>query len=104
MSGNDIVGSWKSFMTTGISGIAEPYDRQTLEFYSSGRGHMHAKTLFGRNRSFTWEYVPYGEFGEDYYTIRDLGGPGAIAHASIEEAGTVLAVLEGTMMTGYRKQ
>lgn len=100
----DVLGTWKSFMTTGLGGTPQAYDRQTLTFNANGTGSMHSRTLFGRNRSFTWEYVPEGPYGYDYFIIHNLGGPGAVAMGSIEDGGSTLVVLEGSMMTAYREQ
>ena len=104
MSKNDILGTWKSFMTTGLGGNPQAYDRQSLTFASFGSGTMNSKTLFGRKRDFDWEYVPEGPYGYDYFIIRNLGGPGAVAMGSIEDGGSTLVVLEGSMMTAYRRQ
>ena len=89
MARNDILGSWQSVFVVHGFGDPEPYDRQELTFYNDGSAHMHARTLFGRNRDFQWKYVEYGPLGRDYYLVNGLGGPGEVQMASIENGKLV---------------
>ena len=95
MQRSQILGSWKSVAYTDLRGVVQPYDRQELTFYSNGTGNMHARTLFKRNTSFTWEFD-----GADFY-IANLGGPGSIAVAAVE--GNHLVVAENGMLMVYTK-
>ena len=90
-----ILGTWKSVAYTDGSGMVRPYDRQELTFRSDGTGNMHARTLFKRNTPITWEFD-----GLDFY-IRNLGGPGSVAMATIE--GNELGVVENGMLMVYSK-
>ena len=92
---DQILGSWQSVCYTDARGIIQPYDRQTLTFRSDGSGHMHARTLFKRNSSFSWELDGLG------FYVRKLGGPGSVGVAQVEDGN--LAVIENGMLMVYRK-
>lgn len=91
---DQIIGrQWQSSVCVHPNGAMQQYDRQSLEFYSNGKGHMHARTLFGRNREFSWEFDGEG------FVIYNLGGPGSVAFAVIE--GGKLSVLENGLLMIY---
>lgn len=92
---DQILGTWKSVAYTDLNGMVRPYDRQEITFRSDGTGNMHAKTLFKRNTPITWEFDGY-----DFY-IHNLGGPGALAIATVE--GNELGIAENGMLMVYRK-
>lgn len=94
MRREQIIGTWKSVGYTN-GGMVRPYDRQELTFRPDGSGNMHAKTLFKRNTSITWDFD-----GFDFY-IHNLGGPGSIAVASVD--GDKLGVIENGMLMVYAK-
>ncbi len=92
MSREQILGSWKSVAYV-VGGRFKQYDRQELTFRPDGTGNMHARTLFKRNTPFTWEFD-----GFDFY-IYDLGGPGSVAVAGVEDGQ--LGVIENGMLMMY---
>lgn len=95
MHRDQILGTWKSVAYVDASGIPRQYDRQELTFRSDGTGNMHARTLFKRNTSFTWEFD-----GFDFY-IHNLGGPSSTAVAAVESGE--LGVIENGMLMVYAK-
>lgn len=95
MRREQILGKWKSIVYMNRMGLSEKYDRQELTFRSDGTGNMHARTLFKRNTSFTWE------FDDDEFIIYDLGGPGAVAYGEVE--GDELGVVDGILLVVYKR-
>lgn len=97
MKREDILGTWRSALVMNVgTGQAREYTRQTLIFNSDGTGVMKSKTLFGRTKSFTWEYsagMSTAFYDDSIFYIHNLGGPGAIASAMIEPTGE-LGVIE----------
>lgn len=96
MNRDQILGSWKSVFYTDLRGNVVRYDRQELTFYSDGTGNMHARTLFKRNTAITWDFD-----GFDFH-IYNLGGPGAIAFAAVEDGQ--LGVVESGMLMMYERK
>lgn len=93
-----ILGTWRSEYVYKM-GKKERYDRESMTFYSNGKGKMRARTLFGRERDFIWAYSEVN----DCFGIANHAGDGSLAMGMIEDGKLDITLPPGLVMV-YSKE